>query len=141
MFVIINIKQAGRKHAILDKQKIELDDIGPNPTVKDLITAVVKQQVAAYNAKKPGANALQYLTTDQMEGQAANGKIGFGSIYNEEKADLTKAQETALLAFEDGMYAIFANEEELKHLSDHFDLNPDTIITFIRLTFLAGSIW
>lgn len=141
MFVRINIKQAGRKHAILEKQEIEIDDIGANPTVRDLIKAVVKQQVAVYNNKLPGANALPCLTGEQMEGQAAGGKIGFGSIYNESKADLEKARDTALQAFEDGMYAIFANEEELKALDAHFDLHPDTIITFIRLTFLAGSIW
>ncbi|SFM92429.1 hypothetical protein SAMN05428949_1331 [Chitinophaga sp. YR627] len=141
MELIINIKVAGRKHAILEKKPIEIDDIGSNPTVRELITAVVTQQVIAYNNKPFEKNVLPFLTTEQIEGQTATGKVGFGSIYNEQKADLPKAQEAALQAFEDGMFAVFADEEELKSLSDHFVLQPATVITFIRLTFLAGSYW
>ncbi|MBW8687000.1 hypothetical protein [Chitinophaga rhizophila] len=141
MDLIVNIKLAGRKHAILEKQRIEIDDIGVKPSVRDLITAVVKQQVITYNSKPLEKNMLPFLTTEQIEGQAVSGKVGFGSIYNEQKADLAKAQETALLAFQDGMYVVFADDLELKELSDHFDLTPQTVITFIRLTFLAGSLW
>lgn len=141
MNLIINVKAAGRKHAILEKQHLEIDDLGNNPSVRELITAVVKQQVITYNSKPFEKNVLPFLTNEQIEGQTASGKVGFGSIYNEQKADLAKAQETALQAFEDGMYAVFADEQELTKLSEQIELTPETVITFIRLTFLAGSYW
>ena len=139
MELIINVKQAGRKHALFEKQIIEIDDIGNKPTLRELITAVVKQQVITYNSKPFEKNLLPFLTDEQIIAQIPTGKIGFGSIYNEQKADMAKAQETALLAFEDGMYAVFAGDEELKLLSGQLDLSPETVITFIRLTFLAGG--
>lgn len=141
MKLIINVKAAGRKHAILEKQPIAIDDLGNNPSVQELITAVVKQQVNAYNSKPFEKNVLPFLTSEQIEGQTASGKVGFGSIYNEQKADPAKAQEAALQAFEDGMYAVFADERELTKLSELVALTPETVITFIRLTFLAGSYW
>lgn len=139
MELIINVKQAGRKHALFEKQVIEIDDIGNKPTLRELITAVVKQQVITYNSKPFEKNLLPFLTDEQITAQIPAGKIGFGSIYNEQKADVVKAQETALLAFEDGMYAVFADDEELTFLSGQLDLSPETVITFIRLTFLAGG--
>lgn len=141
MNVIISAKQMGKKHALLEKQVIDIDDIGTRPAVRTLITAIVKQQVIAYNSKTPEKNLLPFLSREEIDGQAAGGKIGFGSICNEQKADVSKAQETALQAFEDGMFAIFADEKELSQLSETFDLSPQTVITFIRLTFLAGSYW
>ncbi|PSL26302.1 hypothetical protein [Chitinophaga ginsengisoli] len=141
MELIINVKQAGRKHALFEKQVIEIDDIGKQPTLKELINAVVKQQVITYNSKPSEKNLIPFLTDKQMAAQASGGKIGFGSIYNEQKADVVKAQGTALQAFEDGIYAVFANDEELTSLSRQLDLSHETVITFIRLTFLAGSYW
>ncbi|PWV56087.1 hypothetical protein [Chitinophaga sp. S165] len=139
MELIINVKQAGRKQALLERQMIEIDDIGNQPSLHNLITAVVKQQVITYNSKPFEKNLLPFLTDEQIADKASAGKIGFGSIYNEQKADVVKAQETALQAFEDGMYAVFADDEELKLLSGQLNLSPDTVITFIRLTFLAGG--
>lgn len=139
MELIINVKQAGRKQALLEKQVIEIDDIGNQPSLRNLITAVVKQQVITYNSKPFEKNLLPFLTDDQITDQASTGKISFGSIYNEQKADVVKAQETALQAFEDGMYAVFADDEELTSLSGQLNLSPETVITFIRLTFLAGG--
>ncbi len=139
MELIINVKQAGRKQALFEKQVIEIDDIGNQPSLQELITAVVKQQVITYNSKPFERNLLPFLTDEQIADQTSSGKISFGSIYNEQKADVVKAQETALQAFEDGMYAVFADDEELKLLSGQTSLSPDTVITFIRLTFLAGG--
>ncbi|MBC9909802.1 hypothetical protein [Chitinophaga varians] len=141
MDLIINARQAGRKHALIEKQKIVIDDLPVNPSLRALLAAVVKQQVTAYNDKPLEKNLLPFLSREQITDQTGTGKVGFGSIYNENKADLAKAQETAMLAYEDGLFAVFADEEELQGLDRTFVLHPETVITFIRLTFLAGSFW
>ncbi|NSL86328.1 hypothetical protein ECE50_005785 [Chitinophaga sp. Mgbs1] len=141
MNLIINARQAGRKHALIEKQTIAIDDLPGNPSLRALLTAVVKQQVTAYNDKPAEKQLLPFLSDQQITGQADHGKVGFGTIYNENKANLLKAQETALQAYEDGLFAVFADEEELQHLDATFKLTPQTVITFIRLTFLAGSHW
>lgn len=141
MKIIIKAKQAGRKHALVENRIIEIDDIGNNPTLSDLLKAIVKQQVEEYNSKTPEKNLLPFLSKDEISNQAQSGKIGFGSIYNENKADLEKAQETALQAFEDGMFAVFADEKELQKLDESIRFTNETLFTFVRLTFLAGSYW
>jgi len=106
-----------------------------------LIAAVVAQQVHEYNSKPLEKNLLPFLSQAETNEQAATGKIGFGSIYNDNKADILKAQQTALQAFEDGMYAVFVGDEEVSTIGQPVVIAHDTVITFIRLTFLAGSYW
>jgi hypothetical protein len=141
MELTITAKQLGKKHPIIEKQIIEIDDIGNTPSVNDLIYAVVQQQVLAYNAKSTEKNLLPFLSESDIENQSASGKVGFGSIYNENKADLEKAQQTALQAFEDGLFAVFADDIQYNKPDEIISLEQGTVVTFIRLTFLAGSYW
>ncbi len=141
MQVKIKVKQAGKKHPILENKCIELVGIEANTTFAEFLKAIVKQQVEEYNNKSAEQNLLPFLTKNEIENQSASGKVGFGSIYNENKADLNKAQETAVQAFEDGLFAVFINDTEVQKLDEVINFTDDTIITFIRLTFLAGSYW
>lgn len=69
------------------------------------------------------------------------GKIGFGALYNHNKVNPIIAKENAILAFEDGLYTIFYGNDQLEVLENELDLSEQKSITFIRLTFLAGSHW
>ncbi len=141
MNLIVNVKQLGRKHALIANKTLEIDEIGVNPTLKTLILAVVKQQVEAYNQRPKDRHVLPFLSTDEIATQAATGKVDFGVNYNETVANIREAQETALLAFKDGMYAVFADDREIQSLEEEITLQSTTVMTFIRLTFLAGSYW
>lgn len=141
MQIIVKVKQSGRKHALIENKKIEIENIGENPVLSDLIKAIVRQQVEEFNAKPFEKNLLPFLSKDEIAQKAVDGKVGFGSLYNEQKTDVEKAQETALLAFEDGIFSVFANDEEVKKLDEKISIEAETVFTFIRLTFLAGSYW
>ncbi|WP_164464437.1 hypothetical protein [Chryseobacterium sp. G0162] len=54
---------------------------------------------------------------------------------------MQKAQDNAIQAFEDGMFAVFYNDEQLENLDQSIDLSLRHLFTFIRLAFLAGSYW
>ncbi|SHE46665.1 hypothetical protein [Chryseobacterium sp. OV279] len=144
MEIKVTVKQLGRKHPVLSEQKLEIMYDDSRISLDDLLQLIVQQQVEAFNAqsfeledtdytKIPSENYLNILTD--------TGKAGFGSIYNEKKANLQKAQENAIQAFEDGMFAVFYNDEQLENLSETIDLSLEHTFTFIRLTFLAGSYW
>jgi hypothetical protein len=141
MQITVKAKQAGRKHALIEAKAIKIDDIGTNPTLAELLKAVVKQQVREYNKKTSETNLLPFLSKAEIESGTSNGKIGFGTVYSENKADLDKAQEAALQAFADGLFAVFAGDDEIGRLDDRICFTDETVITFIRLTFLAGSYW
>ena len=145
MIIKVSVKLLGKKHPILHEKAIEIATQQPVLTTQELIKLVVEQQVNQFinsssfefdnqdETHNPKDNYLQILTD--------TGKVGFGAIYNQNMPDVTKAQETALQAFEDGMYAVFYGDFQLEKLHGVIDLSENKIITFIRLTFLSGSYW
>ena len=141
MELIITAKQLGKKHALIEKKVIEIEDIGPHPTVYNLIAAVVRQQVQDYNSRATGKSILPFLDNNIIDDKAASGKVSFGAIYSESNPDIKKAIDTAIQAFGDGMFAVFADDNQFNNSDDIISLKPGTVVTFIRLTFLAGSYW
>jgi len=144
MEIKVTVKQLGRKHPVLAEQSIEIAHHENHISLEHLLQLVVQQQVTAFNAKSfelededlskiPQENYLNILTD--------TGKAGFGSIYNQKRADLQKAQENAIQAFEDGIFAVFYNDEPIESLTQIIDLNLQYTFTFIRLTFLSGRYW
>lgn len=144
MNLTISVKQLGKKHPILLEKIIELPLKIPFVTTQKLIELVVDHQVQLFNSSSfewdeedkihlPKENYLPILTD--------TGKVGFGAIYNHNKVDVAVAQENAIQAFEDGLYAIFYGDDQLETLSDEVNLSDNKTIIFIRLTFLAGSYW
>ena len=144
MEIKVTVKQLGKKHPVLAEQKLDIGYNDDNISLENLLELVVQQQVEVFNAKSfelededyskaPTENYLNILTD--------TGKVGFGSIYNQKNADLQKAQENALQAFEDGMFAVFYGDEQIENISQSINLSLHHTFTFIRLTFLAGSYW
>lgn len=144
MEIKVTVKQLGKKHAILSEQKIDIEYQGTDMSVKNLLKLIVQQQVETFNTKSFELEELDYAkipTENYLNILTDTGKVGFGSIYNQKKADLQKAQENAVQAFEDGMFAVFYNDEQLESLTQIIDLSLQHTFVFIRLTFLAGSYW
>ncbi|MBT32547.1 MAG: hypothetical protein CMO01_23025 [Thalassobius sp.] len=141
MNINYSVKQMGKKHPLIGKNTIEIEDIGLQPTLKKLIEAVVTQQVEAFNARKSEKNLIKYLQKSEIDTQKESGKIGFNDSYNDTKADVNAAIDNALLAFEDGIYCVFVDEEQVEKLEEQIQITESSTLYFIRLTFLAGSIW
>jgi len=132
MKIIINVKGLSRKKVIY-QEEVEL--INKISTTKDLITELVKINVEKFNKKIDDKDILFIMTNEHIAEAARSGKIG------DEKANLEKALDTAYLAFEDGLYCIFINDEQSEKLDDNLSLKDGDILTFIRLTMLAGRMW
>ncbi|MDY0986078.1 hypothetical protein SOM12_01545 [Flavobacterium sp. CFBP9031] len=144
MNISISVKQLGKKHPLLQEKNIDLAVENPIITTLKLIESIVDHQVQLFRSSSfefededkihlPKENYLPILTD--------TGKVGFGALYNHNQVDLAKAQENAIVAFEDGLYAIFYGDDQLEMLTEQIDLSQNKSITFIRLTFLAGSYW
>ena len=138
MHLFIKLKQAGKRRLVLEKQPIEIANIGKTPTLQALIAAVVAQQVAAYNAKTLEKPLIDFLTEHQINDLAATGKVGFQTIYNDKKADLDKAIKVATEAHIDGLFAVAVDDKIVEKLHDTVALNDNSVLTFLRLTLLIG---
>lgn len=139
MKIYIKIKSIGKKRPILENVPYTIPD--GTDTVRKLICALVKTEVENYNEKGTDVQLIQYLSNAEIEEKAGVGKVGFGCIYSEKKANLNEAIENACQCYEDGLVRIFINEEETGELDAPLEIKEDDNFTFIRLTFLAGRIW
>ena len=138
MQIYVQQKTLGKKKP-LAKVPLELPD--SMETVSDFLREIVLLEVRKYNEKEPGESLLPFLTEEEIRSQAEAGKVGFGAIYNEKKADPEKAVQNALQCFADGLVRIFQNEKEIKAEEERIELKEGDTFTFIRMTFLAGRLW
>lgn len=139
MRIYVNVKQAGSRKNHITKEEIVLPK--PPASLRVLIGEIVTQNVEKYNQKVGKESILDFITDEELEGQAKVGKVGFGEVYSENKAKLDQALDAAWLAYEDGIYRVFVGGREAGGLDDAITLNEDDVLTFIRLTMLAGRLW
>jgi len=136
----LSIKMLGKKHPVLESISFPLSNQFPdNPTLHDLLTELVTQQVEQFNVSRTEENLLPYLSESDISEQADRGKIGFGAVYNDKTVLLADALKTALQAFEDGLYFVFIDRVKIEKLDDKIDLNEKSELMLLRLTALVGG--
>ncbi|MFS8214546.1 hypothetical protein [Paenibacillus polymyxa] len=139
MKLFVTVKSLGKRKPALARQEIELS---PAPeTLRDLITATVALNVQKLREKQESVALIPFLTGEEVQAQGEIGKVGFGSIYNDGVLDMKDAVNTAMQAFEDGLYRVFVCDEETIELDTPLSLKDGNEIVFIRFTMLAGGLW
>lgn len=136
----------GRRRPLFEDFSIsppaEIGDGGPL-TLRDLITHVVGQEVAAFDARQEARRLDRVLTAGQIEQGVQRGKVGPEGRdprhLPPDKVDVDAAVATALDAFVDGLYLVIIDEVEYRDLEAIVSFGPESRITFLRLTFLAGA--
>lgn len=139
MNLLIEMKQLGRHKSGIATIPVELEPVPQ--CVKELIERIVIRQVDLYRARPKEEYLLHWLTQEEIDTQSTEGKITFGVNYNEKEVNLDKAIDNALQSFEDGIYRVYLNGEELRSLDETLSLQTDDVLTFIRLTMLSGRMW
>ena len=139
MRVYVTIKQAGKKNSYLTEMPLELP--ATVITLGDLIKHIVLLNVKSYNTKTYDSDIVKLLTQQDIDSHITTGKVGFGRRFNRKDAPQEKSVETALSAFTDGLYRVFADDQEISDLEAVLSLQEDSRIAFIRLIFLSGRMW
>ena len=136
----ISTKVLGKKKSKLQNLPLEIPNLFfETPTLQHFISIVVRQQVELYNQKREKSELLPYLDQAAMNTEASTGKIGFGEIYNDTKADVDKAVEVAIQAFIDGLYFVIIDKQKIEKLTDEITLTEGSEVIFLRLVALVGS--
>ncbi|MBD5137458.1 MAG: hypothetical protein HDT39_16175 [Lachnospiraceae bacterium] len=139
MNIKVNLKQLGKRR---DKISGEDFNIENKPTnVRELICEVVHTCVYCYNNRVEQKDNAAVIEADKIEKMGELGKIAFGINYGGRKADEEEAVQTALQAFEDGLFRVFLGDKELTELSENITITEDDSLTFIRLTMLSGRMY
>lgn len=132
----------------------ELHEFPGHPnSLRELIILLVTDQVEQYNAKPEGVPLRFYFREEEIESLAEQtGKVVFGAKMDSRTAVPEKAIETAIMAFQDGLFRVFHERSgadapactepvELTSLDAPTDLSEGDTLTFIRLVMLAGRLW
>lgn len=141
MQICYSVKQLGKKHPVIDKDYLKIEPLSQPTTLTLLLKAIVRQQVEVYNNRKEKPTVLSILNAKEINEASQQGKVDFGDSENTVLAKEAAAIETALQAFEDGLFAVFLDDEQIESLDSVLTFDETTVFSFIRLTFLAGSIW
>lgn len=140
MILKINLKQIGER-----RQRIKPVDWEYNPvptTLRELVIQTVTISVGYYNeCVRKGENNTNPISEKQITAMAEIGKIAFGINYGGREQDLDKAINNALQSFDDGIYRVFLNDNELERLDEEINLCENDSLTFVRLTMLTGTIF
>lgn len=139
MQIYIRIKAAGKRQDIFERRPQEIPE--GIQTAGELIAALVRENVRAYNAKTVDAPFFPCLTQQEFDDGAYTGRIGFGDRHNEAMQDEEEAVANALQCFEDGLFRLLINDTEVEGSGSAINLANEDTITLIRLVMLAGRRW
>jgi hypothetical protein len=137
--LFVQIKQIGKRKPVIEKESLEIPE--SIATLRALLEHIVCERIATFNEKNEEGDWTRYLTGFDLATTAESGKVGFDTRYNVKKQDVGKAVEAALLAFEDGLFRVFLDDNELESLGDTVDFPKNCLLTFVRLTMLSGRSW
>jgi hypothetical protein len=101
--------------------------------LRDLITHVVHQEVAAFESRQQARQLDRVLSVDQIERGIVHGKIGpegrDPKLQATANVDPSSAVGVALEAFVDGLYLVVIDDLEYRDLDAIVHLEPDSRIT------------
>ena len=107
--------------------------------LRALIDHVVRAEVAAFDDRKLQRRFVRLLTADEVAAGAAAGKVDPGGRVVGGTASPDRAVDVALEAFEDGLYLVVVDGDQVTSLDTAVSVGPDTLVRFVRLTALAGG--
>lgn len=139
MQIFVRIKAVGKKKDVLQLTPYEIND--NISTLRELLTDIVKTEVNKYNSKSTDTMLASFLSQEQIDNLSLVGKVSFGDVFNDKKAQKSSAVSNAIQCFEDGIVRVFIDETELTELDAPLTVKENEVFTFIRLAFLAGRMW
>ena len=111
---------------------------GPH-TLQELIGHLIAHEVAAYHDRQDSHGALRVMTEQQLQDGAAQGRIQIAPQEKSGTVTVTDATHTALRSFQDGLYYVFVDDQQIEHLDQVVTLRDDSTLLLLRLTALAGG--
>ena len=78
------------------------------------------------------------LSDSEIAAQAEEGRIRFAENYSENHDTIAKAMERTKQAYDDGLFRVFINGEEITEWDAPITLCQGAEVVFLRLTMLTG---
>jgi len=141
MTIHISLKQLGKRKPVIETVQVAIPELQSGVSLQRFLELVVAQQVNAFNTRVEQPELIHFLLKDEVNTLATQGKVSFGDKYNAQQVKLETAQQNAILAFKDGLYKVFLDDNEIEDLNQIISFTEESKFTFIRLTFLSGGFY
>ncbi|WP_404789881.1 hypothetical protein [Altericista sp. CCNU0014] len=110
-----------------------------NLSLRSLLTHIVRAEVSAFKTRQSQRRLLRVLSPEQIQLGVEQGKIESGGSELDQKVEADAAVEAALQAFEDGLYFVFIDDEQIETLDAIAPLTSNSQLLFLRLVPLVGG--
>ena len=139
----IDARLLGQKRPILSdwSMTLPLDLTGQESLLplREILTEVVLAEVEAFLHRQEERRLVRILGPGHLAAAAASGKVDLGERDLGQVVDAEDAVTAALQAFEDGLYFVFVEGEQISSLDEPVALQPEIHMSFVRLVALAGG--
>ena len=99
----------------------------------------MRAEVAAYESRREARRLDRVFSRERIERGAAEGRVAPEAREGAAAPPVEEAVETAVTAFEDGIYLVAIDGVEVREVEARVSVRADTRVTFIRLVLLAGA--
>lgn len=124
------IKRKASSHKELGKATFEIHEV-------DTLRAFLLEMTRVQMQEK---EEQDILSRNEIQNQASSGRVRF-HLYNEQKDTLEKAEKRVLQDFQDGLFRVFIQGEEVEDLDAHLDIHEEDEVVFLQLMMLSGRLW
>lgn len=108
-------------------------------SLRSLLTHIVFAEVNAFETRQSERRLLRILSPEQIQLGVEQGKVDLGGSELDQKVEAQAAVEVALQAFEDGLYFVFIDDNQIEDLNATVALEPASQLLFLRLVPLVGG--
>lgn len=139
--VSVHAKVTGRRRAAAEHPLLLDLPGGPIPAAQ-LLEAVVRAEVAAYESRAQERTFLRVLTEQSLRTELAAGAVRLGgdeAVAPMTGTDVQTAVAEVLLAFGDGLFKLFLDEQEVETGDTMVTVRDGSEALFLRLVPLAGG--
>lgn len=141
--ITIEAKVLGQKKPVFSDWSIPIPPVAASSsgrlTLRDLITWTVGEEVVAFRERQEQRRLENVLSRAEIDQGIERGKIDMGGRDLQQEVNTDSAIATALQAFEDGVYFVFVDEQQVMGLDEVIYLKPDSHVMFLRLVALVGG--
>lgn len=138
----VEARVLGQRGSRFEPRTLNMTGLPMPSSLGDLITAIVKAEVASFQQRVEERRFLRLLTEQQLRESAASGRIRTDEGQQADApttVDVDDAIASALLAFKDGLFMVVVDDVEITDLEEVVEISESTSVLFVRLVALAGG--
>jgi hypothetical protein len=139
----ISGKLLGRNQSLFPDWHLSLDsqlfNSSKGLTLGELLTEIIQSEVEAFRTRQEQRKLISLLSPEAIQQGVLRGKIEMGGQELSQEVNIKAAIERALQAFEDGLYYVFLDDEQIENLEQPLQFREDSQLLFLRLVPLVGG--